>query len=291
MHLVAHRETATNRRLAEAFERIGLPCAITPPSALRAASRGDVVLTRLDVIRTLDGIEPGLDEVAAAAARGVRVLNPPAAIVAGHDKLVTARCLRQARVAHPWTTHVFGETPPLVPLPLVLKPRFGSWGEGVHRCTTRAESEHRFRELGARGWALRQGILVQELVETTSSDLRVVVAGGRIVGATERVAAPGEWRTNVALGGMRRTARITAEAGAIALAAAAAVGADLVGVDLLSRRGGGWTVIEVNAAVDFTAAYALGGRDPFIAAAAALAASASRESSSAACSSLSSLSG
>jgi glutathione synthase/RimK-type ligase-like ATP-grasp enzyme len=72
-----------------------------------------------------------------------------------------------------------------------------------------------------------------------------------------RRAAPGEWRTNVALGGKRVRVRPPEEARALALAAAAAVGGDLVGVDLLPLADGGWTVIEVNGAVEFTSAYSL----------------------------------
>jgi hypothetical protein len=49
-----------------------------------------------------------------------------------------------------------------------------------------------------------------------------------------------------------------ADACELALAAADAVGGDLVGVDLLPAGVGTWTVIEVNGAVDFTGAYALG---------------------------------
>lgn len=268
--------TETNRRLAAAFREAGASCAIRPPSALSRVSRDDLVLARLDVVRSLDGVEPGLGEVAAAAERGVHVLNGGASIVAAHDKLVTARCLQQAGVPHPWTTHVFGETPPLVPLPIVLKPRFGSWGKDVYRCVTRSEIKHRFRRLGRRGWAIRHGILVQDLVEGDGTDLRLVVARGEIVGAAKRVAALGEWRTNVALGGKRLPARATADAAVLALAAAKAVGGDLVGVDLLPRRDGGWSVIEVNAAVDLTPDYAIDGRDPFLAAAEAILASAPR---------------
>ena len=44
--------------------------------------------------------------------------------------------------------------------------------------------------------------------------------------------------------------------------AAAAVGGDLVGVDLLPD-GDGWRVIEINGAVDFTDDYALDERDVF----------------------------
>ncbi|HSL66372.1 MAG TPA: hypothetical protein VK874_17085, partial [Gaiellaceae bacterium] len=54
-----------------------------------------------------------------------------------------------------------------------------------------------------------------------------------------------------------------------ALAAVAAVGGDLVGIDLLPVDGG-WTVLELNAAVDFDARYDLPGRSVYTDAAEAL---------------------
>jgi glutathione synthase/RimK-type ligase-like ATP-grasp enzyme len=48
------------------------------------------------------------------------------------------------------------------------------------------------------------------------------------------------------------------EAELLAVAAAEALSGDLVGVDLLPTAAGGWTVLEVNGAADFTAAYSLG---------------------------------
>jgi glutathione synthase/RimK-type ligase-like ATP-grasp enzyme len=98
-------------------------------------------------------------------------------------------------------------------------------------------------------------------VPPVGHDLRVVVAGGRVVGAARRFAAPGEWRTNVALGGHSEPADPPAAACELALEAAATVGADLVGVDLLPD-GAGYVVIELNGAVDFLPHYAPG-RDVF----------------------------
>jgi hypothetical protein len=56
----------------------------------------------------------------------------------------------------------------------------------------------------------------------------------------------------------------------LAAAAAAAIGADLVGVDLLPLPGGGYTVIELNGAVEFDEDYSLPGGDVYRDAAAAL---------------------
>lgn len=50
-----------------------------------------------------------------------------------------------------------------------------------------------------------------------------------------------------------------------------AVGADLAGVDLLVRPGGGLVVLEVDGAVDFDRTDSLAGRDVYVDAAAALA--------------------
>ena len=106
-------------------------------------------------------------------------------------------------------------------------------------------------------------------------DLRIVVAGGVAVGAISRVAAPGEWRTNIALGGTRVAVEPPPEALELAVRAAEAAGADLIGVDLLPDGAGGHTVLELNGAVDFTREYRID-RDPFVAAAAELARAASR---------------
>ena len=111
-------------------------------------------------------------------------------------------------------------------------------------------------------WELveQQGVLVQELVPPQGYDLRILVAAERIVGAIFRIAAEGEWRTSNALGGVRRPVPDPPqEACEVALAAARAAGAALVGVDLVRGLDGGWIVIELNGAVEFTSEYQPGG--------------------------------
>src|SRR5262249_14022520 len=112
--------------------------------------------------------------------------------------------------------------------------------------------------LTRRRWFRAYGTIVQELLPCESVDLRIVVAAGQVVGAIERVAAEGEWRTNISLGGTRRPVEPPESACALARSAAAAVGADLVGVDLLPDGDGSYSVIELNGAVDFTNLYGEG---------------------------------
>jgi ribosomal protein S6--L-glutamate ligase len=73
----------------------------------------------------------------------------------------------------------------------------------------------------------------------------------------------------VALGGARRPITPPPRACELAVAAAAAIGIDLVGVDLLPTSAGEYTIIELNGAADFTSEYNLE-EDVFAAAVAAL---------------------
>jgi RimK family alpha-L-glutamate ligase len=256
--IVARRPTPTNEALA-AVDFPGGPRwqLMTPEQALDTLVAGDVALGRLDVLPALDGMDDGLWALGALAARGVLVLNDPPALLGAHDKLLTARLLRHEGIPHPRTWHVRDGRPTPVPkLPVVVKPRFGSWGSEVERCDDYEMLETALARIRDTSWYARHGALVQELVPPRGYDLRIVVAEGRAVGSVFRIAAPGEWRTNVALGGTRRAlAQPPRGATTIALAAAAAAGASLVGVDLLPD-GTGWTVLELNGAVELTGEYA-----------------------------------
>jgi len=196
--------------------------------------------------------------------RGVHVLNRSTPLLACHDKLQTALRLGRLGLPQPPTVHIDWEAPlPRIDFPVVVKPRFGSWGRDVALCESEPALRQALTELRHKAWFRQQGVLVQALVPPTGHDLRIVVARGHVVGAIERVAAPGEWRTNIALGGTRRQVLPPPRACRLAVAAADAIGVDLVGVDLLPLPDGGYTVLELNGAVDFTPDYSLQAENVF----------------------------
>jgi RimK family alpha-L-glutamate ligase len=268
--LVARRSTPTNDALAAAVVEDARWETMSPELALDTLRSGDVALGRLDVLPSLDGVDDGLWVLGALAARGTVVLNEASVLLATHDKLLTSRLLRRAGVPHPLTLHVRRDRAlPVLRPPVVVKPRYGSWGHAVTRCDTVSSLAETLEAMREMPWFERHGALVQHLVPPLGFDLRLLVAGSRVVGAVHREAANGEWRTNVSLGGIRRSVgEIPRDAEALALAAAAATGGSFVGVDLLPLARG-WTVLEVNGAVEFNREYDVSG-DVFASAASEL---------------------
>jgi RimK family alpha-L-glutamate ligase len=260
--LVGGGANQTTVRLAESWRRLGLDARLVSGPKLASLEPGDVAVGRLDVLPGVDGVEPGLFALLMLERRGVAVRNPAAALLAAHDKLRTARLLAAAGIRQPRSGWVrTPEDPITVAAPLVVKPRFGSWGKDVHRCGSEPEARELLRRLAGRRWFRRHGALVQELVPPEGRDVRVLVAGGRVIGAAERTAASGEWRTNITLGGRKAHAEPGPEAEALALAAARALGCDLVAVDLLPLPDGAFVVLELNAAADFDDDYVSPGGD------------------------------
>lgn len=263
--IVAHGTERTSPGLAAAWRRLGIDVELMAPErAVEELGQGDTALFRIDILPTLDGFEPGLGAAPELRFLGVRILNTPWAVLGAHDKLETARRLELAGIPHPRTACVLD---PLAPVelepPLVVKPRYGSWGRDVFRCESEPELRECLAAVRGRPWFRRQGALVQELVPSLSRDLRLVVAGGAVVGAAAREPQPGEWRSNVSLGARLLPAVPDEEATRLGLAAAAAVGGDLVGVDLLPLPAGGYVVLELNGTVDFDERYSLPGTDAY----------------------------
>ena len=124
----------------------------------------------------------------------------------------------------------------------IIKPIFGSMGHGLVRVQ---DPEVAFRVARALE-QVKAVFYVQRAVDHGGRDVRVFVVGGCVLGAIERRSPDGDWRTNVSRGGSADPIDLSSEWADLAVRAAAAIGADYAGVDLLPSRDGAVAVLEVN---------------------------------------------
>lgn len=126
--------------------------------------------------------------------------------------------------------------------PLVVKLLEGTQGMGVVLAETNKAAESVINAFKS----LKANILVQEFVkEANSTDLRCFVIDDQVVGGMKRVAAEGEFRANLHLGGRAEAVELTPEERETAIKASQAIGLKVAGVDIL-RSSSGPKVIEVN---------------------------------------------
>jgi RimK family alpha-L-glutamate ligase len=123
---------------------------------------------------------------------------------------------------------------------VILKPLFGSMGFGMARVEDRDVAQRVFRALEIE----RAVYYLQETVPHDGVDIRAMVVGDRVVGAIERVGTG--WRANLARGASARPIVLDEARAALCVRAAATLGADYAGVDLLQAADGRDYVIEVN---------------------------------------------
>ena len=116
---------------------------------------------------------------------------------------------------------------------VVVKPLFGAMGNGIVRVEDRDVAHRLFRALELE----RAVYYVQRTIAPAGRrNVRVLVVAGQVAGAMERVTD--SWRANVARGGRPRAVTVTEDERTLAVAAAAALEADVAGVDLLAAPDG-----------------------------------------------------
>jgi RimK family alpha-L-glutamate ligase len=206
----------------------------------------DAVLARIIPGGSLEQLIYRVDALHWIENRGVRVVNSPRAIERSVDKFYTTTLLHDAGLLVPDTVVCERVEDAMAAVramrDVVIKPIFGSLGHGMVRVSDPETALRVVRALDQ----IKSVFYVQRAIDHAGHDLRVFVVGGRVIGAIERRAPAGEWRTNVAIGGSATSVAVSPEIEGIALTAAAAVGADYAGVDVLLARDGSAYVLEVN---------------------------------------------
>ncbi len=206
----------------------------------------DAVLARIIPGGSLEQVIYRVDALHWIEERGVLVMNSPRAIERSVNKFYTTALLHDAGLPTPETIvcEQIDEVMPAIRRlgEVVIKPIFGSLGHGMVRVSDPEVARRIVRTLDQ----TRTVFYVQRAIDHGGRDIRVFVVGGAVRGAIERRAPEGEWRTNVAIGGSAKPFDLPDAWAQLALRAAAAVGVDYAGVDLLPSRDGTIYVLEVN---------------------------------------------
>jgi RimK family alpha-L-glutamate ligase len=256
--ILASREGWHTQALTRALDARGHSWALVPYEGLTASlggrpglrsgaaelDRADVVLPRIIPAGSLEQIVFRMDALHRLAERGVRVVNTARAIERTVDKFWTSALLEQCGLPTPET--IVCESPDEAMAAfralrdVIVKPLFGSMGLGMVRVADEEMAYRVFQTIET----IRGVYYLQRTVEHEGRDIRVFVLGGRILAAIERRAQG--WRTNIARGAVGHPLALPEAWAGLALRAAAAVGAEYAGVDLLPARDRGIYVLEVN---------------------------------------------
>jgi [lysine-biosynthesis-protein LysW]--L-2-aminoadipate ligase len=252
--VLASRVGADEKRLFDAFDRRGIRFEHVDTRRQWFVAGGRGLPWGLALNREIGQVR-AVYAARCLTAAGVDVVNSADATEVCGDKWRSTVALEAAGVATPRTALALTPQAALAALdsigyPALIKPLVGSWGRLVVRLADRAGAEGVLEYVAALPGPQSHLGYVQELIDKPGRDIRVIVVGGQVLGAVYRTGE--SLRTNVALGGQARPCEVTPEIGKLSVDAAAAVGADIAGVDLIEDRDGRLLVLEVNHRVEFT---------------------------------------
>lgn len=188
--------------------------------------------------------------------RGVPVYNDPAVIDLCDNKATQYIRLAEASLPMPKTiiapkvypnfsilqSGYFERVMDELSLPMVIKEGHGSFGMKVYLINDESEFYEKVEALRGVDFVFQEFI-----ASSRGRDIRVNIVGGEIVAAMQRRSET-DFRANITNGGHASLIELTDSQRIVAMQAAAAVGAEFAGVDLLFGENEEPLVCEVNAA-------------------------------------------
>jgi gamma-F420-2:alpha-L-glutamate ligase len=175
-------------------------------------------------------------------------------IIASKDKMYANQILAQAGLPIPKTLLTrFPVESALVEkqigFPCVLKVVTGSHGAGVYLCETPKQFEDLSELISSLDF--RNSMIVQEYIKhSEGKDLRVIVVGGKVVGAMLRESTDGSFKANISRGGIGKPYEVDDEMEMLSIQVAKTLNLDIAGVDLLFHPDG-YRICEANSSPGF----------------------------------------
>jgi len=268
---VLAKKTATesygNRRLLEEAEKENITLEIVSPEDF------DIIVTKegkrsilhnSQLVQLPDCLIPrmgsGTTYFALAVIRhleklGVFVVNSSLGIETAKDKLSTLQILASNNIPIPKTMLAkfpvnFENINKEFSYPLIMKTVSGSEGKGVFLCKNKSQMED-LAVFMEHSKDPKVNVIVQEFIAASrGKDIRVIVIGGRPIGAMLRSAQRGRFKANFSAGGKVKPFEMTNVIQWLAVESTQLIGLDISGVDILFD-GDSYKVCEVNSSPGF----------------------------------------
>lgn len=185
---------------------------------------------------------------------GIRTVNTALTAEVCGDKLATSCALEKAIIPQPRYICAFTPESALDAIealgyPVVIKPVVGSWGRLLAKLNDRDAAEAILEHKSTLGSALHSVFYIQEYIDKPGRDIRAIVIDGKVVTAIYRKSQ--HWITNTARGGEGEICPITPDLESICLKAAAAVGGEILAVDVFEDANRGLMINEINHTMEF----------------------------------------
>lgn len=169
----------------------------------------------------------------------------PRAFTLGHNKFLTTLEMKKKKVPIPksiLTATDSGAKKALKNLkfPIIIKTPSGTQGKGVMFADSESAAKSMIDTLGS----VKQAYILQEYIDTDSTDIRAIVLGNKVIASMKRKASLDDARANIHAGGKGFPYELDFDAEQVSVRAARAIGADVCAIDILES--GKPYVIEAN---------------------------------------------